>query len=172
MTCATQIRALQIAVVVLAFVPIGAGFAGAVYGIGVFEPTALLGQDAESTGRYLSGLLFAIGLAFWATVPRIEAQGVRFRLLALLVFTGGLARLAGLLLVGIPSPVMLGGLAMELLVTPGLALWRERLEPAMQRRRHHRPEDGCASRSLCSRLVTTESTVGRRRLAQEHVRWT
>lgn len=127
-SCATQIRALQTAVAVLAFVPIGAGLAGAVFGIGVFESTALLGQDAESTGRYLSGLLLAIGLAFWATVPRIQAQGVRFRLLTLLVFTGGLARLAGLLLVGIPSPVMLGGLAMELLVTPGLALWRERLE--------------------------------------------
>ena len=127
-SCAVQLRMLQVAVAVLSLVPIGAGLAGAIFGIGVFEPAASVGYDADSTGRYLSGLLFAVGLGFWATVPRIEAQGVRFRLLTLLVFTGGLARLTGLLLVGIPSRFMLGGLVMELLVTPALALWRERLE--------------------------------------------
>jgi len=127
-SCIAQIRTLQVAVAVLALVPVGAGLAGALFGIGVFEPAASLGYDAESTGRYLSGLLLAIGLAFWATVPRIEAQGVRFRLLTLLVFTGGLARLAGLLLVGVPSSAMLGALVMELLVTPALAVWRERLD--------------------------------------------
>ncbi|MBX9589390.1 MAG: DUF4345 domain-containing protein [Hyphomonadaceae bacterium] len=112
----------------LALIPIGAGLAGALFGIGVFGPAASLGSDVDSAGRYLSGLLLAIGLAFWATVPRIEAQGVRFRLLTLLVFTGGLARLAGLVLVGVPSLAMLGGLVMELLVAPALALWRERLD--------------------------------------------
>lgn len=127
-SCAVQLRMLQVAVAVLSLVPIGAGLAGAIFGIGVFEPAASVGYDADSTGRYLSGLLFAVGLAFWTTVPRIEAQGVRFRLLTLLVFTGGLARLTGLFLVGIPSRFMLGGLVMELLVTPALALWRERLE--------------------------------------------
>lgn len=128
LSCAAQIRALQTTVAVLALVPIGAGLAGAVFGIGVFERTSLLGHDADSTGRYLSGLLFAIGVSFWATVPRIEAQGARFRLLTLLVFTGGLARLGGVFLVGVPSSAMLVGLAMELLVTPGLACWRERLD--------------------------------------------
>jgi len=127
-SCAVQLRMLQIAVAVLSLVPIGAGLAGALYGIGIFEPASQLGYDADSTGRYLSGLLFAIGLAFWATVPRIEAEGVRFRLLTLLVFAGGLARLGGLLLVGLPSAAMLAGLGMELLVAPALALWRERLE--------------------------------------------
>jgi hypothetical protein len=127
-TCTAQIRTLQIAVATLALIPIGAGLAGALFGIGVFGPAASLGSDVDSAGRYLSGLLLAIGLAFWATVPRIEAQGVRFRLLTLLVFTGGLARLAGLVLVGVPSLAMLGGLVMELLVAPALALWRERLD--------------------------------------------
>ena len=114
MSCGAQVRALQIAVAILAFVPVGAGLAGAVFGIGVFEPAALLGRDADSAGRYLSGLLLAIGVAFWSTVPRIERQGARFRLLTLIVLTGGLARLAGLLLIGLPSAPMLFGLAMEL----------------------------------------------------------
>jgi hypothetical protein len=126
--CVLEIKLLQAAVAVLALVPIGAGLAGAVFGIGVFGPAVSLGPDADSTGRYLSGLLFAIGLAFWGTVPGIEVQGVRFRLLTLLVLTGGIARLAGVFLAGLASPVMLFGLAMELLITPGLAFWRERLD--------------------------------------------
>jgi hypothetical protein len=126
-SCLVQIRALQAAVTILALVPIGAGLAGAVFGIGIFEP-AMTGSEADSTGRYLSGLLLAIGLAFWATVPRIQAQGVRFRLLTLIVVTGGIARLSGLLLFGVPSGGALAGLAMELAVTPALAVWRERLE--------------------------------------------
>ena len=126
--CAFEIKVLQGAVAILALVPIMAGLAGALFGIGVFGSAVSLGSDADSTGRYLSGLLLAIGLAFWGTVPSIEAQGVRFRLLTLLVFTGGIARLIGVLLAGLASPAMLFGLAMELFITPGLAFWRERLD--------------------------------------------
>jgi hypothetical protein len=126
--CASEIQLLQATVAVLALVPIGAGLAGAVFGIGAFGPAVSLGPDADSLGRYLSGLLLAIGLAFWGTVPSIEAQGVRFRLLTLLVFTGGLARLAGVLLIGLASPAMLFALVMELFITPCLAFWRERLD--------------------------------------------
>jgi hypothetical protein len=128
MSCIAQVRALQFTVAVLALVPVGAGLAGALFGIGVFEPAVLLGRDTDSTGRYLSGLLLAIGVAFWSTVPRIERQGIRFRLLTIIVLTGGLARLSGLLLIGLPSVPMLFGLTMELVVTPALALWRERVE--------------------------------------------
>ena len=46
---------------------------------------------------------------------------MRFRLLTLIVFTGGIARLTGVFLVGLASPVMLFGLTMELLSPPA---WR------------------------------------------------
>jgi hypothetical protein len=132
-SCAFELRVLQAAVAVLALVPIGAGLAGAVFGIGAFGPAVSLEPDADSLGRYLSGLLLAIGLAFWATVPGIEAQGVRFRLLTLLVFTGGLARLTGVILMGLASPAMLFALVMELFITPCLAFWRERLDRLCRR---------------------------------------
>jgi len=131
--CASEVKLLQATVAVLALVPIGAGLAGAVFGIGAFGPAVSLGPDADSLGRYLSGLLLAIGLAFWGTVPSIEAQGVRFRLLTLLVFTGGLARLTGVFLIGLASPAMLFALVMELFVTPCLAFWRERLDRLCRR---------------------------------------
>jgi hypothetical protein len=119
---------LQLAVAVLSLIPIGAGTAGAAFGMRVFDHASLLGADADNLSRYLSGLLLGIGLAFVTTLPRIETEGVRFRLLTTIVFIGGIARLAGLILAGLPTKAIMIGLVMELLVTPALALWRERVE--------------------------------------------
>ena len=91
-------------------------------------------RSGDSQVRYLSGLLVAIGFGFWSTVPRIDTQGARFRLLTALVLAGGCARLYAVTRSGLPAAGMQTGLALELLVTPGLALWREALE-----RRFHAP---------------------------------
>src|ERR687898_871179 len=113
-------RYLQRTVAVLALIPVSVGLFGVLFG------PALTGDrvsvSADSHFRYLSGLLLGIGLVYWSTVPAIEEKTGRFRLLAGLVVIGGLARLIGLLLTGIPSLYMLGGLAMELVVTPILVL--------------------------------------------------
>jgi hypothetical protein len=94
-----------------------------------------LSRTGDSHLRYLSGLILAIGLGFWSTVPRIELQGTRFRLLTCLVLIGGLVRLLGLVAVGTPTKGVIGALVMELVVTPSLALRRERLERRTQRDR-------------------------------------
>jgi hypothetical protein len=121
-------RALQSTVTLLALIPILAGLTGVVCGLSLFDAHADLSRTGDSHVRYLSGVMLAIGLGFWSTVPRIEVQGARFRLLTALVLTGGLARLYALALFGLPAVGMLAGLVMELLVTPGLACWREDLE--------------------------------------------
>lgn len=125
---AIERRALQIAVAILALIPISAGLAGALIGVDALGHGAPPARDVASHERYLSGLLFGIGLAYCSTIPRIETHGARFRLLTFIVFVGGLARLIALGLHGAPSAAMLFGLAMELAVTPTLALWRERIE--------------------------------------------
>lgn len=118
-------RLLQQAVGVAATVPFAAGLYGVLFG------PALTGDvtsvSADSHFRYLSGLLLGVGLCFWSTIPRIEERTGRFRLLALLVVIGGLARLLGLFLTGLPSLAMIGGLVMELAVTPLLTLWQTRV---------------------------------------------
>ena len=118
-------RYLQRTVAVLALVPVSAGLFGILFG------PALTGDQvsvsADSHFRYLSGLLLGIGLLFWSTTPAIEEKTGRFRLLTLLVFIGGLARLLGLVLTGVPSLYMLASLALELVVTPILALWQTRI---------------------------------------------
>ena len=138
----TERRLLQVAVALLALVPILAGAAGVVWGLDVFDAGAGVSRSGDSHIRYLSGLILAIGFGFWTTVPGIDRQGVRFRLLAGLVFVGGMARLYGIARHGVPGLGMTGGLVMELVVTPLLALWRENLERRMRMPISHRARTG------------------------------
>jgi hypothetical protein len=132
MTPRTERRALQIAVALLALLPVGAGLAGVLQGPAMIEGSAGT-ASADSHLRYLSGLLLAIGAAWWSTIAGIERQGARVRLLAAIVVCGGLARLLSLLVVGVPSRSMLFGLVMELVVTPAIALWQARVARRMDR---------------------------------------
>lgn len=120
--------ALRVAVAIAALVPVGAGLAGIVFGstmLGGGMPSPRAGADGHF--RYLSGLLLAIGLAFWSAIPAIERQTSRFRLLAAIVVVGGIGRLVGLAINGRPTAMTIAALAMELLVTPGLCLWQGRV---------------------------------------------
>ncbi len=114
---------LQLAVAIGGLVPVAAGVAGMAAG-----PAFLADQPSDlgldSHVRYLSGLLAGIGLAFWSTIPAIERRTGRFRLLTAIVVLGGLGRLYGALVVGVPPPTMLFGLGMELIVTPLLCVWQ------------------------------------------------
>ena len=121
-------RLLQLAVALGCVVPIFAGAVGVMHG-----PEMLHGvgdgapADLDSHFRYLSGLLLGIGLCFWSTVPSIEEKTTFFRFLTLVVVLGGLARLLGLWLTGVPSLTMMAALVMELVVTPALCLWQTRV---------------------------------------------
>ena len=122
---AAERRLLQIAVAIGGLVPVGAGLSGALRGAGLLDVATSVSNDSHI--RYLSGLLLGIGIAFWVSIPHIERHAARFRLLALIVFTGGLARLLALIDTGTPDRVMLFALVMELLVTPALCLWQQRV---------------------------------------------
>ena len=117
---------LQATVALLALIPIGAGLSGVWLGPAMLA-TAGDHVTADSHFRYLSGLLLAIGLCFWRLVPIIERAGPAARLLTFLVFVGGLGRMVSLICLGLPSPAMLGGLAMELVVAPLLCLCQMRI---------------------------------------------
>jgi hypothetical protein len=116
---------LQRAVALGGLVPVGAGLFGVIFGLAMTGDTGSV--SADSHFRYLSGLLLGLGLCFWATIPWIEERTTLFRFLTVIVFIGGLARLVGLFITGVPSIGMLGGLAMELVVTPLLCLWQTRV---------------------------------------------
>ena len=127
MTPEGERRCLQVAIVVAGSVPVSGGLSGILAAPWLLDLSSGCGASCDSHVRYLSGLLLGIGLVAWSLVPTVERSGPSLRLLTGLVVIGGLARLSSLLAVGVPSRLMIGGLLMELLVTPGLCLWQARI---------------------------------------------
>jgi hypothetical protein len=121
-------RLLQLTVAFGCVVPLLAGGAGIVHG-----PAFLHGvgpgvpADLDSHFRYLSGLLLAAGLGFASCISGIERKTARFRLLAFLVFVGGLGRLVSYSSVGAPGSGHVFGLGMELVAVPLLVWWQARV---------------------------------------------
>jgi hypothetical protein len=115
-------RLLQAAIIVGGFVPVGAGLAGA---FGFFTDASDL--PLANHFNYLSGLLFAIGLAFWSCVPKIETQGARVRLLTVIVFIGGVMRLGHSVVFAFYPAGTIFALCMELIITPLLCFWQWRI---------------------------------------------
>jgi hypothetical protein len=112
---------LPLAIRIASVVPLLAGGAGALTGAAFLGEAS--GPATDSHLRYLSGLLLGLGLlAVWcaADLPR---RGTHFTALCAIVAVGGLARLGGLALHGVPPLPHLLALVMELGVTPGLWLW-------------------------------------------------
>ncbi|MEA3041803.1 MAG: hypothetical protein QOC65_1292 [Sphingomonadales bacterium] len=123
-------RLLQAAVALACLVPLAMGAAGVARGPDVLHGVAAVSTDLDSHFRYLSGLLFATGLAFASCIPAIERRGTRFGLLGLIVVAGGLGRLLSLAAVGLPGRGHVFGLVMELGVVPLLMLWQRRIARA------------------------------------------
>ena len=113
-----QRNALRLCVGLAAIVPVAGGLSGALQSLG-----GVSGWSADHY-RYLSGLLLAIGLGFWSTIPNIERQASRFRLLTGLVVIGGLCRLLGVALGDPLTLAVTAALAMELVATPLLCVWQ------------------------------------------------
>jgi len=118
-------KILQQTVAIVATIPVATGLYGVLFGQALTGDAVSI--SAESHFRFMSGLLLGIGLCFWSTLPSIEEKTDRFRFLTLLVVIGGLGRLVGLALTGLPSLFMVGGLILELVVTPVLCLWQTRI---------------------------------------------
>ncbi|HEX8232793.1 MAG TPA: DUF4345 domain-containing protein [Caulobacteraceae bacterium] len=118
-------RALQGAVAVAGLVPVAGGLIGMIEGAEAFGGAG--GAVLDGHIRYLSGLLLALGLAFWSAVPAIERRTLMVRLLSAAVVLGGLARLYGAWRHGLPGATMQFALVMELVVTPLLCLWQARV---------------------------------------------
>jgi hypothetical protein len=122
-------RALQACVAIACLVPFLAGGTGILRSAAMAKGVALpLPVDLDSHFRYLSGLLFGLGLVFAYCVPSIEKRGTLFRALTAIAFVGGLSRLLSLAQHGPPSFGHRFGLVMELGVVPLLMLWQWRVE--------------------------------------------
>lgn len=120
----TEKKVMQAAIAVGCVVPLATGGFGMAIGpaelrgVGTGAPV-----DLDSHFRYLSGLLFGIGVGYLSCIPGLETRGKRIRLLSGIVVIGGLARLGSLLGKGVPGIEHQLALGMELGVVPALTLW-------------------------------------------------
>jgi len=124
MSVVVERRLLQAVVALACIVPLSVGGQSILHGPGFLGHPPVIPRDLDSHFRYISGIFFAVGIAFATCIPRIEATGPRFRLLGALVIAGGLSRVLSLLAVGVPSKGHLFGFAMELGAVPLLMLWQ------------------------------------------------
>lgn len=127
-------HALQILLGVLAAVPLASGLYGMLAGAAAWpfaqdEVTATL--DGEF--RFTNAFWFAAGLVvFWA-IPRVERRTGVLRAALGTVFLGGLARLLAIAVHGVPHPVFLGALFIELVGAPVLLVWQARVAAASRK---------------------------------------
>ena len=122
----TEYRCFQAAIALAGIVPVAAGAAGVALGGGMMGDAAV-SAGLDSHMRYLSGLLLAIGLLFWGMIPTIDRRGPMVRTLTFVVVVGGLGRLLGFVLRGLPDLGDTLAIVMELAVTPLLCLWQARI---------------------------------------------
>jgi Domain of unknown function (DUF4345) len=118
-------RLLQIAIALAGLVAVSEGMVGGLHG------TLMLGDwgdvTLDSQFRYLSGVVLAVGVAYWGLIPNIERQAERLSLVTLVIVTGGFFRALGLLADGSPGLVMRIALVGELVGAPLLYLWQRRI---------------------------------------------
>jgi hypothetical protein len=126
-------RLLQAVIAVFAWIPVLAGGAGMLLGPAMLGGETAAGVTADSHFRYLSGLLFAIGLAYWSCIKGIERRTNRIALLTLIVVCGGLGRALGWLSLGPPSRFHIAALGVELLIVPLVWLWQRRVAAGARR---------------------------------------
>ncbi|WP_229181497.1 DUF4345 domain-containing protein [Bradyrhizobium oropedii] len=125
-------RALQIATVLLALVPI---LTGIITMLGVSDPLyASSGVPAlpvlDSNLRFFGGLWFGLGLALLWLVPRIESESVLFRVVWGGIFLGGIGRLLSMAMVGTPPLPFVGFTALEVIGAPLFVYWQHRVAMA------------------------------------------
>jgi Domain of unknown function (DUF4345) len=112
----------------LAGIPFASGLMGMVMG-----PKTLPGDSSEvmptldSEYRFINAFWFSIAPIIWSTLPRVEKETTKLRLIMGIVFAGGLARLVSWRRTGRPHPVFLGAIAIELVGMPIMAVWQNRL---------------------------------------------
>lgn len=83
----------------------------------------------DSNLRYFSGLWLGLGLTLFWMIPSIERQKIVLRLTAGMIFIGAIGRVISILSFGIPSPLFILFVVLELLF-PLLIPWQNRVSQA------------------------------------------
>jgi len=87
----------------------------------------------DSYVRFYKGVLLAIGLIYWSSIPQIERHGDRIALITLILVSGSLSRLFSLAGHGVPTLGIIGNLIAGLVFVPLVWLWQRHVASRAQR---------------------------------------
>jgi Domain of unknown function (DUF4345) len=118
-------KLLQIALALAGLVVGGFGLAGIFFGATFTEFSGNVVMDSYI--RFLKGMLLAIGLVYWSSIPQIERQGERISLVTFILVLGAVPRLMAVIGHGVPTIGIMVGLTGELIVAPLLWAWQRRV---------------------------------------------
>jgi hypothetical protein len=124
-------KLLQIALALAGLLAGGFGLAGVFFGVTFTEFSGNVVMDSYI--RFLKGMLLAIGLIYWSSIPQIERQGERISLVTFILVLGAVPRLMAVIGHGVPTIGIMVGLAGELIAAPLLWLWQRRVASAALR---------------------------------------
>ena len=127
-----QRKLLQIAFAFAGLALVGFGLAGVFFGATYMDLTGHVVMD--SYFRFLKGMLLAIGLIYWSSIPDIERHGERISLVTFILVVGAVPRLMAVIGHGVPTIGIMAGLAGELIVVPLLWLWQRHVARVAQQR--------------------------------------
>jgi hypothetical protein len=117
-------RILQVILAVISLILIITGALGIIAGVtdnvgdfyGVSVSNSIEGHIIlDSNLRFFGGLSIGLGLIMFWIIPSIERHKLVFRLIAGMIFLGGLGRVISMLSFGIPSPLFIIFALLELL---------------------------------------------------------
>lgn len=125
-------RRLQIALSLLGAIPV---ITGVLTLMGLSDP---IYADAripahpllDSNLRFFGGLWLVLGLAVYWLVPRVAQETALYRVIWLMIFAGGVGRLASMVLVGLPPLPFIGFTVLEILGAPVFLAWQARVAAA------------------------------------------
>ena len=120
-------RGLQITVFILSLIPAWYGFRNSIAGAAQFLPPEHLTAAIDGQFRFQSAWYFGLALILWWMIPQIEKQSALFRIIALAIFLGGLARLYSYQTLGYPPGSGTGPMLFELAAPLPLILWQARI---------------------------------------------
>ncbi|MCG7532766.1 DUF4345 domain-containing protein [Psychrobium sp. MM17-31] len=130
-------KAFQLFTVILTiicFVPGGASAFGGMNGSAalggaeaIFQADSILRGFADNQYRFGFGVFFAQGLVLIYFLRDISKHANLFRVVALGLFVGGLARISNVLEFGLVDSQVVGPIVIEIIVVPLLALWHSRV---------------------------------------------
>ena len=124
-------KLLQVAFALAGLALVGFGFAGVFFGANFLDLSGNVVMDSYI--RFLKGMLLAIGLIYWSSIPDIERHGERISLVTCILVLGAVPRLMAVIGHGVPTVGILISLAGELIAAPLLWLWQRRVAGVAQR---------------------------------------